>query len=189
MVLSCRFPFLTAPFDLHEAAFPKGFSLPPGYLADEPVAGLLLATPWVWFLPVSGFLAARAIRATIRSRAYAELLDPRTRPNVWFVVGFAVIATVTALPIIAVPSTTMRYLVEFSAGLLMLALWGAWSLYMSVRDRPWPRRAVTVAIVGITVATIVIGLLLGVTGYNGMFERNNPALFQRLARAFSMCGR
>ena len=33
-----------------------------------------------------------------------------------------------------------------------------------------------------------MGLLLGVTGYNEMFRRHNPPLFERMVRGFSLCG-
>ncbi|HEY7375238.1 MAG TPA: hypothetical protein VIF57_23955 [Polyangia bacterium] len=187
MVMSCRFPFLTAPFNLGLRAFPKGFPVPSNYLIDEPVAGLLLTTPWIWFLPVAGVFAFRSARSALRARSAGAPADPRAPITLWFLGSLAVAGTVAALPIIAIYSTTMRYLVDFSSGLLLLATWGAWSLYTSVRDRLWPRRVVTVAIVGVAIVTIMIGVLLGMSGYNDMFKNQNPPLFERMARAFSMC--
>jgi len=187
MVLSCRFPFLTAPFQLGPGAFPRGFEIPAGYLIDEPLAGLLLAAPWVWFIAVAGVLAGRAAWRASRTRPPLVALDARGRSEVFFVATFAVIGLVTGLPVAAVFMPTMRYLAEVSSGLILLATWGVWSWYCAVRGRPWPRRAVTAAIVGVGATTIVFGLLLGVTGYNEMFKSHNPGLHQRMVRAFSVC--
>jgi hypothetical protein len=188
IITSCQFPYLTAPFKLGARAFPDGYQLPPGYWNDEPVAGLVFSTPWIWFVPVAVGFAARAVWRALRSRPRGMALDERGRNNVWFVASFAVVGTVTGLPIIVQFIATMRYLVDFTSGLVLLATWGAWSLHQSVRHKTRPRRAVTAAIVAIAVATIVIGLLLGMTGYNGMFSRNNPLLWERMVRAFSVCG-
>ena len=187
MVLSCRFPFLTAPFDLGALAFPRGFQVPDGYMSAEPVAGLLLATPWIWFVAAAGIVGGRRAWRSLRTGPTIAALDARERTNAWFALSFAIIGTVTGLPIVALFIATMRYLVDVASGLILLGTWGAWSLYWSVRDRPWPRRATTVAIVGVAVATIVIGLLLGVTGYNKMFELHNPRFHQRMVQAFSLC--
>jgi hypothetical protein len=137
---------------------------------------------------VAAVFVVRAVASGLRARPAAGALDPRAQTSLLFVGSLAVIPLVTPLPFIAIFTTTARYLVEFASGLLLVATWGAWSLYQSVRHRPWPRRAVTTAIVAIGVATIVIGFLLGISGYNDMFKSHNRPLFDRMVRAFSMCG-
>ena len=187
MVYSCRFPFFTAPFDLQGRAFPAGFQLPAGYLTEEPVAGMGLATPWIWLGLAGAGLGARAAYRALRRRVVLVALDARTRSWAWFGISFAIIGVIGGVPIIGQLIATMRYLVDVSAGLVLFALWGAWSAYSLCRTRPWPRRSAAAIVVAFAGTTIVLGLLLGVTGYNDMFDRNNPALFQRMVNAFSRC--
>jgi hypothetical protein len=189
MVMSCKFPFLTAPFNLGAPAFPSGYRLPPGYNLDEPVAGVLQAAPWNWFLAVAGVFGVRGAMRVWRARPQPTALDARGRAALWFPISFAIIGTVTGLPMIAMFLATQRYFIDISVGLLLLATWGVFALYTAVAARPWPRRLVTFVIAGIAGATIVVGLLLGVSGYNDMFKNHNPQLFQAMVRAFSVCGR
>ncbi len=189
MVKTCQFPFLTAESNLGALAFPKGFHSPPGYNIDEPVAGVLLAAPWNWFLALAGAFGVRGALRAWRTRPQATALDAGARSAIWFPACFAIIGTVTGVPMIAMFLSTQRYFIDVSAGLLLLATWGVFALYSEVSAQPWPRRLVTLVIVGVAVATIVIGLLLGVTGYNYMFRDHNPPLFNALVRAFSVCGR
>ena len=43
------------------------------------------------------------------------------------------------LPFITAFGTTMRYVADFSAGMVLLGVWGGWSLVTAVHGR-WPRR-------------------------------------------------
>ena len=188
MVMSCRFPFLTAPFGLGAQAYPKGFPIPSDYLIDEPVAGLALSTPWIWFVPVAGVFAVRAVASALRSRPAAGALEPRAQTSLLFVVSLAVIPAVTPLPFIAIYTTTIRYLVEFCSGLLLVATWGpgrcTWPCATGPgRAEPSPPRSSAWASRRSSSAS------LGVTGYNDMFKQHNPQLFERMVRAFSMSGR
>ena len=143
MVMSCRFPFLTAPFGLGAQAFPKGFTIPPGYWIDEPVAGLGCRRRGSISSPSPIVFAARAGWRALRVRTSAGAPDARAETSLWFAVSFGVIGTVTGLPIIVQFIATFRYLVDFASGLVLLATWGAF-LDTSVvidpgRDAPSPR--------------------------------------------------
>jgi hypothetical protein len=186
-VTSCQFPYFAAPFQLGARAFPAGFNVPAGYWIAEPVAGLARAAPWIWFALVATAVGVRAVYRGLRQRVSLVSLDARQRSNAAFGAGFAIVGVVTGLPMIGQFIATMRYLVDVSSGITLFALWGAWSVYWAVRERPWPRRAVTALIVLFSLATIVIGLLYGVSGYNEMFKRHNPELYDRMRRAFSLC--
>jgi hypothetical protein len=47
---------------------------------------------------------------------------------------------------------------------------------------------VAVALSGLGVATVVLGLLLGLQGYNDMMKSHNPQTYARWQRALSVCG-
>jgi hypothetical protein len=70
---------------------------------------------------------------------------------------------------------------------VLAGAWAACLLYTRVRDQPWPGRIATAVIVALGAASIVTGLLLGVQGYDLMFQNHNPELFARWVGMFSRC--
>jgi hypothetical protein len=183
---SCWFPYLTAPAGLRRAAFPRGLQMPRGYDAVEPVAGLLNATPWVLLAGVAVVFLVVLLR---RARRTPELLarDRRARATLWCGVAFLVLGTVTGLPEITEFFASMRFLADVAGGLVLAGAWAAFALYAQLRDKRWPGHVATAVIVGLGGLTIVIGLLLGVEGYDHMFEHENPQLFGRVVRTLSRC--
>jgi len=184
---SCRFPFLSAPSSLEARAFPAGYTLPRGYTAPEPVAGLINATPWVLLAAVAAGLVAITIWRARRAPAPLLGADRRARASLWCGVALLILGTVTGLPEITEFFASMRFLGDVAGGLVLAGAWAAFWLHARAGDRPWPGRIVTAVVVGLGGASIAIGLLLGVQGYDQMFERHNPELFARLVRMFSRC--
>jgi hypothetical protein len=186
---SCQFPFMSAPAGLEARAFPGGFTLPRGYAAPEPVAGLVNATPWVLLAGVAAVLVAvtlwRARRAPAPDvRAAGER---RARASLWCAVSFLVLGTVTGLAEVTEFFASMRFLGDVAGGLVLAGAWAACALYGRARAESWPGRVATAVIVGLAGVTIAIGLLLGVQGYDQMFQRHNPELFARWVRVLSRC--
>lgn len=175
--LSCRFPFLTAPMDMGAAAFPPGYHLPDGYFVYESVLGALIGVPWIW-LGLAAFLPGR------------RAADPRPRGGLRrpMAVLLLIAGTLPVVPLLFAPSTTMRYMSDFTAPLVMLGLIGAWRL-----GRLGPpgaaRRAVKAGVVTLAVLTIAIGFPLGFTGYYNLIKMANPALLDKLAARLSFCGK
>jgi hypothetical protein len=189
MGFSCRFPFLEAMRDIGLRGFPPGTRLPPGYTTPEPLAGLLLTAPFTWLALLAPIVAAVALVRRRRARAEAGPLGQIARGHAWAFTSFAVLGTVTLLPVVASFSATMRYLADISTGIVLLAVWAAWSVHGWVRARPWPRRAVVTLLVALAALTVVFGLLLGLQGYDDMFKNHNPALYRHWVRTFSTCRR
>ena len=81
----------------------------------------------------------------------------------------------------------MRYLGDATFGFLLLAVLGAFSLYERARERPVLRRSLVVGLCLAAAATIAMGLLLGVQGYENHFKKHNPELYSKLDRALSLC--
>ncbi len=182
---SCRFPFLTILST--QRGFPSWLTIPKDYWTPEPLAGMLVATPWAWLTPVAAIFAGRlAIRAW-RGRRGGFFEDPRLRVTLWCAISFVLLATVTGLPTIRIFIATMRYLADVMSGVLLFCIWGAWSLHRQFSGRAWSRRLVGAILVGLAGLTVIVGLLLGLQGYNAMFEGHNPALFAHWVRLFSRC--
>ncbi len=187
MGLSCRFPFVSALYDIGRRGFPPGVRLPPEYSTHEPLAGLWLTAPWTCLSLVGLFFAGRAsVRWWRHAQRPPILSDQRRRTTVWCVASFAALASLMPLVFLTAIATTMRYLADAATGATLLAVWGGWSLLDAVHGR-WSRRAVLAVLIGLALATLGIGFLLGFQGYDEMFKQHNPELYARLGRRFSFC--
>ncbi len=184
---SCRFPFVSALYDIGARGFPHGTILPPGYSTHEPQAGLFVTSPWTWLVLVALFFAGRGVVRWWRSPERAAVLfDQRRRTEIWCVASFAALTLLMPLVFVSAFDTTMRYLGDFSTGAALLGVWGGWSLLRAVPGRG-PRRALLALLVCLALATVVIGLLLGFRGYDEIFKQHNPALYAALRRRLSFC--
>jgi hypothetical protein len=188
MASSCQFPFLSAFHNIGLRGFPSWLPLPRGYTTPEPLIGLVTSAPWVGLLLVAPVTAGRAVLRRLRMGERIAS-DHQGRMRVWCALSLLALGTLCVLPIIAHNGTTMRYLADMSTGLVLLAIWCAFTLYQAVQSRPWLRRATIVAFIVLAAVTVVIGALLGFQGYDNMFGRHNPELLARLTRALSYCKR
>jgi hypothetical protein len=184
---SCHFPFLSAIWTIGDRGFPRGLSRPLDYLVSEPVVGLLNGTPWSWLSLIAVAVCARMVWVARRRPGGMPATDDVSRGQIWCTAGAAIIGSVTCLPVIAVFSTTIRYMADVSTGIVLCAIFGGWWLYLRVRERPALRRSVTAAMLALAGVTVGIGLLLGFTGYNDHFVRFNPTLFDRFHDKLSVC--
>jgi hypothetical protein len=181
----CRFPFVSGVRDIAQRGFPEWIRMPEGYWTGEPLVGLLRTTPWVWLSAVAIYRFSR--RAWCCPRATLRSLDRSGRLHLWAGACFGMLATIPAVPFIAVFCATMRYVADFSSGAILLATVSAFGLYQSVRDRPSARRLVMATCLVLAGATIVLGLLFGIQGYDDMFKWHNPRLFEAMVRDLSLC--
>jgi hypothetical protein len=183
---SCRFPFVAALYDIGARGFPSRSWLLPNYSTHEPQAGLLVTAPWVVLAAVAiGLAAWKAVRWR-RAGAPSFVEDARARAHVWCVVCFGALAFLTPLPFMTALETTIRYMADFSTGMVLLAVWGAFMLLGVVRRR-WEQRGVLAVIVVLGVVTVIVGGLLGFQGYDQMFLGHNPRLYEALQRRLSFC--
>jgi hypothetical protein len=185
---SCHFPFLTAVWDIGARGFPASFRWPAGYVISEPVVGFLNGTPWSWLALVAlASCAWTALRTLLRPAR--EIGSARAaRAWVWCVASAAIMGSVSAAPTVAIFTTTIRYTADVSTGLILCAILGSWWLVTRCRDRGAAlRRTVAAALVGLAAVTVVMGLLLGVSGYNQHLKHYNPQLFNELKARLSIC--
>jgi hypothetical protein len=177
--LTCRFPFVSALYWIGPRGFPHWLPFPPGYSTVEPASGLLLTSPFAWLALPGLVLAVRALVRWARSPGRSLDFDQRQRAQIFCVASFLALASLMPLVFIAAFDATMRYQGDLSTGTMLLAVWGAWSLFSELRGR-WPRRALVVALILLAAATVLIGGLLGFQGYDDMFKNHNPTLYAAL---------
>lgn len=183
---SGQFPYLHQMTHFGKAALPSWIEYPPGLITAEPVVGLLKAVPISWFGPVALFFAVQAYRKR-GSPAFAV----RDRLYVAYAVAFLIIATVTGFAALGVFLTTMRYMADFMAGVVLLGILGGFSLYSAAAENKsrisekLPRLAVAVVFSALALSTIGFGLAFGYQGYNQHFKSFNPTLHEQLVQQFS----
>ncbi|HTA21386.1 MAG TPA: hypothetical protein VK989_18970 [Polyangia bacterium] len=184
----CEFPFLVAPWQMGARAFAKGMVLPPGYFAGEPLVGILPGLPIVWLGVAAIWAGVRALRGRRASESALTPRDERTRLFLYCLAVFAILCTNSAFPLLFLFMASMRQLGDIEAGLVLVGILGAWWLLDRARAVAWRRRVAAAVVVGLSVGTIVIGLLLGYEGYGKHFATNNPNLDEALRAKLSWCG-
>ncbi len=184
---SCHFPFFTAIWNIGAKGFPASFHEPARYMISEPVVGILVGTPFS-LLAIFGIgFGVRAAWMAARRPGGLLAADPATRAQMLCVFSGALLGSATAVATVAIFGTTIRYMGDVSAGILICASMGAWWIYLRLADRPVLRAVVTTAMIALAIFTIVVGALLGVTGYNDHLKRFNPDLFEKISAALSRC--
>jgi small-conductance mechanosensitive channel len=81
---------------------------------------------------------------------------------------------------------TARYLADVVPTLVILSSFGAWEWVAARQQRGSSVGGVLLLIWVVGLASVVISLLLAVTGYDMRFERLNPELFDRIVRFFAL---
>jgi hypothetical protein len=182
IVRSCTFPFLKARYWEAVPFLPSWIVPPKSYSGIEPTIGLLVASPWIW-LALGLVIAALVTRARRRRDLPTPAPDTLQR---WIVAMLVVLTAAAAFPVLLMWLSSMRYSADFSPWLLILASLGAWRL-LALPSRRAGRVAVAALVVGLGVFTIVVGVLLGFTGYFDHFKLHNPQLYDRLVGGVHVC--
>jgi hypothetical protein len=155
---------------------------PQNYYSRQ-ITGLLLASPLSLFSLV-------AIARLVRRRsgpALADVDDRRDLPEgaSWVVAALALAALLAFALVQIYLVATMRYLGDFTPGLMILAVVGYWSGLATRLDLGKHSAAYGLLGLFLLAWTAAAGLLLGVTSYHARFEKLNPALFRWLESAFT----
>ncbi len=146
----------------------------PNFYGSQSVAGILVTIPFLLSLIALAIL----------------LLFPKTRGGIApalrrLIVPLGITALLALGVVLFFFSCSMRYAMDSVPTLLILSGMGALALLDWARQAghrgwaPW-------LILALVLANVAIGLLLGLTGESNLFERYNPALFQRMAGWFGV---
>jgi hypothetical protein len=85
---------------------------------------------------------------------------------------------------------SMRYLEDVSGGFILAAIVVSFSMLRRSADAgsAWLYGAPRMLFVGLALHTILIGVLLGFSGHNDSFPRQNFPLYSTLVQTLSVCG-
>jgi hypothetical protein len=186
----CRFPFLEAKWHQElRPHMPSWLPSPPGHYAYEPVTGLLFGFPFGYLLLLGPLLrwvhvlrakAKGVVGQSVAGAAVAKVVVARFS-------GIVIpVTAVAALPVLCLFAFCMRYEMDVLPGLVCLAAVAGWRA-LGLPGRAW-RAATRILFVTLSVGSIVIGALMGFSGYFARFEFQNPALMKQLGDAFNFCG-
>lgn len=188
---TCLFPFWKAPWQPVARALPPGWKRPEGYDV-EPLGGLLSAAPFnvLAFIPV--VVVAAALLRYLLARRKGVTVTPLVAfagragaigipwPVLFIVLAAMTMATLPALGYLGLWISSMRYAVDISAGVTLLAAMGSWMLWTADwSHRRWRVIAIALCLI-LASATIIVALLLGTQGYHDQFQNNNPPLWKEL---------
>lgn len=174
------FPYLHQPRGVERVILNAWNERPAGYLLDEPVVGLLRAVPIVWLAPLG--LAMAAYQACSR---FWRPLGARGLTYLHYAASFAIIGSISGLPVFGLYLATMRYLGDFGNGVVLLGILAGFSL-CAAASRARARRLFAASFAALALGTACLGLLLGYAGYDGHFEHRNPTLHAALVRRLSL---
>jgi hypothetical protein len=107
-------------------------------------------------------LPALAVRYTQNAR---HSPDNQHAMRIWLVAGIAGMVFIAFTTLLFFIGITMRYLLDFLPLTMILANIGLWSALELTKDRPHARTALYIVTGVLFVYSIIIGLLLGTTGY------------------------
>jgi hypothetical protein len=178
--LSSEFPWVIQQSLLRGSGLPDWINVPAGYVDIEPHTGVLRAVPIVWLAPI----AIAVLLGFIRPAAWRKR-GPHAALYAHACLSFALAGSVTAIPVWGLYVPSMRYLGDFTSGLVLLGVLGGLSLYVWAKQRVVLRKFVSATICTLSGLTLLFGLLLGYQGYTGHFEKKNPKLHETLTKALS----
>jgi hypothetical protein len=216
-----QFPFVEAkPGD---GRFPSFIRLPEYYEYNEPIAGLLIVTPFIWLAlipawPIAQLARPRLIMKAAKHKhasachpersegslpsATKEILrcaqDDGLKPSIhlqsrtanedrdfglnWVLLCLLAASLLGFAPIPFMLGSTMRYLCDLTPCLMLVAAVGSWQRARDTASGRAGRRRMFRAIAGTLAAwSVIIGMLLSVTGYYQHFHRFHRHLFGHIS--------
>lgn len=179
--LQLSFPFITIPW-INEFKWPFFIKLPVDYYYPEAAAGLLLIVPVVLVALLS---AAWFVWLRLNGTAAPKQPlngDYRAVTAIWIVFGAVIFAQLAVLLVYIAAS--LRYLADISSlAVVFSTLFFAW-IINKYTAWPWKKRLLSVFWTGACLLTVLIGILIGFTGYLNQFWQVNPGLYEFLERVF-----
>jgi len=156
----------------------------PAFFLTEQITGLLITTPFIVFALVPGFMLIHQLRRKEGGacREPGGLKDEK-RSFRWLVMLLIGAVLLELVPILVIYTSTMRYLADAVTVLIVLAAIGFWQSYRYFHSKKaYLFRRFLLLAVFFALVTIVLSLLLGISGHDLRFEKLNPDLFERLTQ-------
>jgi hypothetical protein len=173
--MHAQFPFAEAVGG--EGTFPAFIRIPKHYEFNEPITGLLLVTPFLWLAA----LPVRRLLARTPSPEYPGWEAHPAREENRVMLHYLTASLLGFAPVLFMVGSTMRYLVDLTPCLLIVATMGVWQRDRGLRDDPRARRRFSRTVVALAAYSVAVGFLLSFSGYYDHFFTRNHKWFGRLS--------
>jgi hypothetical protein len=159
-------------------SFLEATNAPKAY-AVEDITGLAFSVPFVFFAALLAWEIAcgRHRPGPLRDGARGPAAAPAILGGVLLLTS-----ALMFLPILAFRFVASRYILDFSPLLVMASLIGAWEIYQVSLGRSFRQGLVTFLIAGTALFTVVVSLLVAVSGPASLFDDYNPELWRILTQ-------
>jgi len=155
----------------------------PNYYRSEQISGLIPTFPYVILILVPIlYLLWRGWRLMAAQSQKGGRVDAREGNGSleWIAGTLSGVALLAFGPVLLFITATMRYLADAVPLLVLLSTLGFWMCLGYLEKKPALRGLFVTLVIGLTLYSVIVSLLLAVTGYDMRFEKLNPALFDRL---------
>lgn len=175
--IGAEFPFVRLDW-IREEMWPVFLRLPEGYYYTDPVAGVFL------MVPVTGLTVLFSVRSIWRW-LNGDLSMSVHHPIGLLLVALAGYFVLQSGVLVVFAASNIRYLVDIAQELVLLAVVFS-GVYLPVfAVNRFQKRTVAILWWLAVLATLGMGLLIGLTGDRNLFLNQNPQLYYQLAEWFS----
>jgi hypothetical protein len=174
------FPFVYARAGNDPYSFPRFISKPQYYYDGEPVAGILLILPFVWFALVPLVLLLLRFWKVRFRRDSTQGSSADVISASWIILCLFGAVILGFAPVTMMYGSTMRYLADVTPSLVILSMIGVWQGFRLLRAKALARRTWISVVSAFAFLSITFGILLGVTSYFNDFKHHNRVLFDYL---------
>jgi hypothetical protein len=175
------FPYVKPEWGGHFVFFP--IPAPANYYSEQ-VSGLIPTVPYILLaaLPVLYLLghAWQAVKHVIGQQASKNQTGDGFFQ--WTALTLSGASLLVFMPILLFIAATMRYLGDAVPILVLLSTFGFWLGSQRLDGKPALRAWFDRLVILLMLFSVIVSLLLAITGYEARFEHLNPTLFDRLTR-------
>lgn len=164
--------------------WPAHYYAPQNYHTEK-LTGLLLTTPFLWLFPLGLYQAFKGGVGGWFAEIEGDLSWAGRLSLSGIVVLMATVSLLIFAPISLFVSASMRHLTDLAPALTILALLSFWQGYQASEIRGTQRHLWGLLALALALTSVMLSVLLAMTGFTGRFERLNPELFATLTRWFT----
>jgi hypothetical protein len=187
---SCRFPF--AQLSVHRTLttlflWPADYDVG-GWELGERVGGLLVTVSCCWLVPcVLAFRYLQRLRLRLMQAPGAQ--RPLLAPLDQWLLACALTSVAALGPALSTWTGSMRYLEDAAGGCVLGSIVVAFSLLRRAAQggSAWRGRLARFSFIALAAHTLLVGVLLGFSGHNDSFRRQNSPLYSALVQRLSIC--
>ncbi len=175
------FPYLFAEVGKN-ISFRTGSAVP---LNSERTTGIVFSAPFMIFsiIPPLAWLKRRFLK-TAPEASEAQSGERSRNLLEWVGLSLTGVVFLTFSSILVYYYETMRFLADVIPSLTLLSSLGFWQGYCYLRQNPISRYSYIFFSIGTAISSIMISMLLAMTGYSNGFQQLNPQLFNLIAEFF-----